>query len=114
MSLLRETSAAVVDLRARATSWLRRGILIALALAGVAAIPLHSKDVTRAPEGYIGRYQLTHVGRSDAWVILDTETGKFEHWVPVAGTSKYHVFGCKFGEGCSITDKRSVDRGLDP
>ena len=71
----------------------------------------HIRRATRPPGG---RYQIASLRGSSGWVVLDTETGKFEHWVPVAGTSRYHVFGCKFEGGCSIFDKRSVDRGLDP
>ena len=64
--------------------------------------------------GAEGRYQAVRLESGSGWVILDTETGVFEHWVPVAGTSRYHVFRCQFGGGCPLSDKRSVDRGLDP
>lgn len=61
-----------------------------------------------------GRYQAVRLGPGNGWVILDTATGVFEHWEPVAGTSRYRVFRCQFGGGCPWSDKRSVDRGLDP
>jgi len=76
--------------------------------------PSEARGIRQAMRPHGGRYQVAASRSSSGWVILDTETGKFEHWVPVAGTSRYHVFGCKFEGGCSIFDKRSVDRGLDP
>ena len=60
-----------------------------------------------------GRYQLTVVEGGRGWIILDSHTGTFEHWIPAA-SSRYHVFRCHYGKGCPITEKRSVDRGLDP
>ena len=76
--------------------------------------PLDARELRQAARHRGSRYQVAAARTSSGWVILDTETGKFEHWVPVAGTSRYHVFGCRFEGGCSIFDKRSVDRGLDP
>ena len=69
----------------------------------------------RGPHGDdAGRYQAVRIGSASGWVILDTETGIFEHWEPVAGTSRYRVFRCRFGGDCPWSDKRSVDRGMDP
>ena len=65
------------------------------------------------PEGR--RYQLARVsGERSSWVILDTETGTFEHWIEVPEEQRYHVYRCQYGPSCSITAKRSVYRGMEP
>jgi len=89
------------------------GALLAVA-AGPRLFPTHALAAQPAPVHIDapGRYQMVVTG-GRGWIILDTQTGDFEHWVPAEG-SRYHVFRCHYGRDCPITEKRSVDRGLDP
>ena len=75
-----------------------------------------SRSSRAHPDRREGRYQVARVRGAErvGFVILDTETGVFEHWIEVADERRYKVFRCRWGDDCPWTEKRSVNRGFDP
>lgn len=96
----------------RPSSSIRR-LALAAVVTLAAAAALGAQDFSRPrPERARGRYQIIHNPDAPGWIILDSETGAFEQWIPKG--DRFGVIRCYYGRGCPVTEKRSESWGLDP